>query len=852
MTCRSCRAFVGKGAADSPATTGEVVVGWGNRVVRIEAAKRYPLLALKNIVVFPQSTTRINVGVPRSLDAVEEAMDRDNYLVAAMIRDTTVDDVRPEDVYPIGTLCRIKESDRDGGMIQIALEGLYRVRILGTEATKPCFIINIEEVFEQGGFEQENRAWARQIREQVAQYAKMRGSSANDLLDAANAVTDVGHLADVLSTLVTDVQQRQALLDEPNKLKRLETLSTVIAGELEVVDLEQKIKERVREQIDKNQREYYLREQLKAIHDELGETNQSENDALKQRIEDRGLPDDVKEKVTREFARLERMAGVSAEATVARTYLDWVLSLPWTERSTDQLDLARAQEVLDAEHQSLEFVKDRILDFLAVRKLRLDRGTVRQMPTILCLVGPPGVGKTSLGRSIARAMDRKFVRVSLGGVRDEADIRGHRRTYVGAFPGRIVQAMKQVGTLNPVILLDEIDKMSADFRGDPAAAMLEVLDPEQNHAFVDHYLDLPFDLSDVMFITTGNYLGNIPRPLRDRMEIIELGGYTEEEKIDICRHHLLPKQAELHGLDAGAVDIPSPVLRMVIRQYTREAGVRNLERQMGGICRKAARYAVDRNGKPGAKLKVTQAKVEEFLGPPRYGTDHHLRESQIGVAIGLGVTESGGELVPVEVATMPGHGAMQITGRAGEMMQESAKAAQSYARSRAAALKIDPEFQRSTDVHIHLPEMATPKDGPSAGVTMVTALVSALTKQPVRHDIAMTGEITLRGRVMAIGGLKEKVLAAHRAGIRRVIAPAENRHDAVKIPKDILREMEMIWVEHMDEVIAAALVFVVPPALPEVTHTPAPLEDVQDDVPVSDTPTSLPVARDTLIVTDEA
>ena len=613
---------------------------------------------------------------------------------------------------------------------------------------------------------------------------------------------------------------------------------------MEVVDLETKIKERVREQIDKNQREYYLREQLKAIHDELGESSQSENDALRERIEAHALPDVVKERLRKELGRLERMTSVSAEATVVRTYLETALSLPWTERSVDHLDLHAAEATLNAEHDGLEHVKERVLDFLAVRKLRAERGTVRSMPTILCLVGPPGVGKTSLGRSIAKAMERQFVRVSLGGVRDEAEIRGHRRTYVGAFPGRIVQGMKQAGTMNPVMLLDEIDKMSNDFRGDPAAALLEVLDPEQNGAFTDHYLDVPYDLSDVLFVTTGNYIGNIPRPLKDRMEVIEIGGYTEEEKLDIAAHHLLPRQAEMHGLEAGFVEIAPAVVRQVIREYTREAGVRNLERMLGGICRKAARLAVSTTSKQPKKLRITPEKLAEFLGPPRYGVEHHAQESHIGVVNGLAVTEAGGELLTVEVATMPGTGAMTLTGRASEVMQESAKAAQSYARSRALALQIDPDFQRTTDVHIHVGDMATPKDGPSAGVTMVTALVSALTKRPVRHDLAMTGEISLRGRVMGIGGLKEKVLAAHRAGIRTVIAPAENRRDAMKIPKEILRDMRMVWVEHMDAVIAEALVFPVPPALPEADVVGGGREEprIPLDVP--------PVGRDVVVAQD--
>ena len=819
-------------------------------MTRLDAiAPKYPLLALKNIVVFPQSTTKIHVGRPRSLDAIEEAMERDQYLVASALRDPNVEDPTPSDVYEVGTLCRIRESEREsGGVIVVSLEGLCRVRILGTEATKPCYFVSVEEMYEQAGFEQENRAWARQIRELVGRYAKLKGNQANDLVDASNGATDVGHLADVLAVVVSDPKDRQSLLEEPNKLKRLEKLSVVLSGELEVVDLEQKIKDRVREQIDKNQREYYLREQLKAIHDELGETAQNDIDALRLKIEERGFPAEIKDRMQRELARLERMPGVSAEATVVRTYLDWVLALPWTERTTDRFDLEVAQQVLDEDHDSLDHVKERILDFLAVRKLVAERGVARKMPTILCFIGPPGVGKTSLGRSIARAMDRTFVRVSLGGVRDEADIRGHRRTYIGAFPGRIIHAIKQAGTTNPLILLDEIDKMSADFRGDPAAAMLEVLDPEQNHAFVDHYLDIPYDLSDVMFITTGNYLGNVPRPLRDRMEIIEIGGYTEEEKIEICRKHLLPKQAESHGLDADFIDLPPAVIRLVVRHYTREAGVRSLERQIGSICRKAARIAVAANGKAPKKVKMTRAKLEEFLGPPRYGTDHNLSESQVGVAIGLSVSSiSGGEVLPVEVATMPGNGQMTITGLAGDVMKESARAAQSYARSRAAALNIDTDFQRSTDIHIHLPEGAAPKDGPSAGVTMVTALVSALTKRPVRNDVAMTGEITLRGRIMAIGGLKEKVLAAHRAGIRIVIAPAENRADAVKIPKDILKDMKMIWVEHMDEVIREALVFDTPPVLPETDPTAPEAEDavIQPD------PTRLDIQREITVVTDD-
>jgi ATP-dependent Lon protease len=502
------------------------------------------------------------------------------------------------------------------------------------------------------------------------------------------------------------------------------------------------------------------------------------------------------------------MPTVSAEATVVRNYIDTVLALPWTKKTDDILDLVHAEQVLDDDHYGLEQVKERIIEFLAVRKLTVEQDLPTMGSTILCLAGPPGVGKTSLGRSIARSMGRQFVRVSLGGVRDEAEIRGHRRTYIGAFPGRIVGAMKTAGSLNPVVLLDEIDKMSSDYRGDPASAMLEVLDPEQNREFTDHFLDMPYDLSQVLFITTANYLGNIPRPLRDRMEIIELTGYTEHEKIGIGKRHLLPKQLAAHGLDAKLIDMPEKVWFRLIREYTREAGVRGLERQLATLCRKVARDVVknqEKGKETQSKIRITEARLEEYLGPKRFGFEQAIGEAQVGVSIGLGTTEVGGELIPVEVAVMPGRGGLTITGRAGDVMQESARAALSYARSRAEQLNIAKDFQEKIDLHIHLPEGATPKDGPSAGITMATALISAITRRPVRNDIAMTGEITLRGRVLAIGGLKDKTLAAHRAGIRRLIAPLDNQRDIVKVPEKIREEMEFNFVENMDQVIELAL-----------------------------------------------
>src|SRR5437667_3549715 len=538
---------------------------------------------------------------------------------------------------------------------------------------------------------------------------------------------------------------------------------------------------------------------MKAIQKELGEQDEGARDTeeLRQKIENAGMPDDVKKEALKELGRLSRMSPMAADYSVTRNYIEWLAVLPWAKTSGVEVDIPKAKEILDTDHYDLQKVKDRILDYLSVRRLKPG-----MKGPILCFVGPPGVGKTSLGKSIARALGRKFVRLSLGGVHDEAEIRGHRRTYVGAMPGRIIHGMKMAGTTNPVMLLDEIDKMTSDMRGDPAAAMLEVLDPEQNHTFVDHYLDVAYDLSDVLFITTANTLYGIPRPLRDRMEIIEIGGYTEEEKVQIARRHLLPKQVEAHGLEPGFLEVPDRMLHTTIRTHTREAGVRELERKLATICRKSARRVVQ--GRT-TRVRVTPHNIEEFLGPARYRTEAESRQDQVGVATGLAWTEHGGELLPVEVATMPGHGALTITGRLGDIMQESARAALSYARSRAKTLNIDLDLLDKTDLHIHLPEGAIPKDGPSAGITMATALISAITERPVRNDMAMTGEITLTGRVLAIGGLKEKVLAAHRAGIRCMMAPLANKPDWAELPRAVRRDIQFDWVETMDQVIKLAL-----------------------------------------------
>jgi len=766
-------------------------------------ASRYPLLPLKNVVIFPRNIVTLLIGRQKSIQAVEDAVARDRRLVVTAHCDCEVDEPRPEDLHQVGTIALIVSIERPpGGGVQVVLEGVSRARLDGFEQSRGFYTVAADSLRELEVGATEARVLIEHVKELVARYGEARGALPAEVLDMVRSATEPGHMADLLATqLLPDVGRRQSLLEIGDPLHRLERLAVHLLGEIDVAALDRKIKDRVRDQIDKNQREYYLREQLKAIHDELGGEGGNEIEVLRGRIAARGLPTAAAEKLHKELSRLERMPSVSAEATVVRTYLETVLALPWHEESEDRLDLVEAERILDADHHGLEPVKERILDFLAVRKLTTAAGTVGRAQ-ILCLIGPPGVGKTSLGRSIATALGRKFVRVSLGGVRDEAEIRGHRRTYIGAMPGRLINAMKQAGTVNPVILLDEIDKLASDYRGDPAAAMLEVLDPEQNHAFTDHFLDLPYDLSKVLFVTTANYGHQIPRPLKDRMEVIEVSGYTEDEKVEIGRRHLLPRQIESHGLKRGSLEIPTKIWSKLVREYTREAGVRSLERELAALCRRVARDIVRGRAE---KVRLTEGRLVEYLGPARFGQDQFLGESLIGLAIGLGVTEAGGELLPVEVATMPGRGSLTITGKAGDVMQESARAALSYARSRALQLKIDPDFQEKLDLHIHLPEGATPKDGPSAGITMATALISALTRRPVRGDTAMTGEITLRGRVLAIGGLKEKTLAAHRQGIRRLIAPRENERDLPKIPANVRKEMTFFFAATMDEVIAQAI-----------------------------------------------
>lgn len=801
---------------------------------------RHPLLPLKNVVIFPRNVVTLLVGRTRSIQAVEEAMTRDRRIVVTAHRSNETDDPRPDDLHDVGTLVEIISVERQqGSNIQVVLEGISRVMISQFDNSRSFYWVRCEPVPEVDGNSTEAQVLGRHVCEMMKAYSETKNKINPDVMGMILQTTDPGHLSDLVTTqLISDTNLRQTYLETFSPATRLEMLAVHLTGEIDLATLEQRIKDRVREQIDKNQREYFLREQLKVIHDELSGEGGNEIEMLRQRVRDEELPEEVTEKLMKELTRLERMPSVSAEATVVRNYIDTVLSLPWNHESTDNLDLDNAESVLNEDHFGLDQVKERIIEYLAVRKLTAEAPGAMGA-AILCLAGPPGVGKTSLGRSVARAMGREFVRVSLGGVRDEAEIRGHRRTYIGAYPGRLVQALKTAGKMNPVILLDEIDKMSSDYRGDPASAMLEVLDPEQNRQFTDHFLDMSIDLSKVMFITTANNLGQIPGPLRDRMEIIEIGGYTEDEKIGIGKAHLLPKQLTAHGLDADSLEIPQKIWTQIIRDYTREAGVRSLERQLAAICRKVAREIL--RGKQ-TKIRLTPSRLEDFLGPKRYGFEHRLGEAQVGVAIGLGTTAVGGELIPVEVATMPGKGVLTITGSAGDVMQESARAALSYTRSRASQLSIPANFQESIDIHIHLPEGATPKDGPSAGITMGTALISAITGRPVRNDIAMTGEITLRGRVLPIGGLKDKALAAHRAGILQIIAPVDNQRDLVKMPDKIQKEMTFHWVESMDEVIELTLLSNNDVA---VTADVIELVDKQPDnveIPIDDAGESIPAS----------
>jgi len=761
-----------------------------------------PLIPLRDLTLFPNLVVPLFVGRERSIKALEEAM-RESHLVAlATQRKAETQDPAPEDLYEIGCAASImQELKLPDGTAKALVEGQQRFRILEFVQTEPYFLVRVELIEEKTEIDVETQALMRALLSDFEHAAELGKPIPQEVLVAASAIEEPGRLGDFVAFhLNLKVEEKQEILEalEPND--RLEKAARFLRKELEILELGSKIQSRVKEQMTKSQREYFLREQLKAIQQELGQYDemQAEIDEYTGKIKEAGMPEGVEEKALKELGRLEKMPSASAETSVIRTYLDWLVGLPWNSESEEKLDLPGAQQILDEDHYGLEKVKERILEYLAVHKL-----TDKMRGPILCFVGPPGVGKTSIGRSIARALNREFIRMSLGGVRDEAEIRGHRRTYVGALPGRIIQSISTAGTRNPVFMMDEIDKVGMDFRGDPTSALLEVLDPEQNFAFQDHYLEAPFDLSDVMFITTANLLDPIPAALRDRMEVIHFPGYTEDEKVHIGFQYLIPKQLREHGLSASKLELKEDAIREIIRRHTREAGVRNLERTIAMICRQVARKVVE--GKKG-KTTVSARNLHKYLGPPKFTYGMAEAKDEVGVSTGLVWTEVGGDVIFIEATAMPGKGQVILTGQLGEVMRESATAALSYIRTRAKDLGIAEDFSEHTDLHIHVPAAAIPKDGPSAGITMATALASVMTGCPVRRDLAMTGEITLRGRVLPIGGLKEKLLAAHRAGLTTILVPKENVRDLDLLPPHVREDMAIIPVENMDEVLDRALV----------------------------------------------
>jgi len=760
-----------------------------------------PLLPLRGILVFPNMVIHLDVGREKSVQAIEEAMLHERVIFLATQKEAQTDDPGEEDIYQIGTVAEVKQLLKlPGGTIRVLVEGLSRARIRRYIAHEPFFRVEIDQYSEDFRKTSEIEALMRNLVYQFEQYVKLSKRIPPETMVSVVNLEEPGRLADIVAShLALRIEDKQSILEAVDIIKRLERLCALVAKELEIVELERKINIRVRKQMEKTQKEYYLREQIKAIQRELGEKDEraAEGEEYREKIAEAKLPKEVEEKALKEVERLEKMPPMAAESAVVRNYIDWILALPWSKGTKDRLDINEAERILEEDHYGLKDPKERILEYLAIRKL-----AKKMKGPIICFVGPPGVGKTSLGRSIARALERKFVRISLGGVRDEAEIRGHRRTYVGALPGRIIQGMRNAGSKNPVFLLDEIDKMSMDFRGDPSSALLEVLDPEQNNAFSDHYIEVPFDLSSVMFITTANVQHNIPRPLLDRMELIHISGYTEEEKVQIALRHLVPKQVKEHGLTDDVVNISENTIRKIIREYTRESGVRNLERSIASLCRKTAKQIVAGKAK---KVKISTQNLENFLGTPRYRYGVAELEDQVGVATGMAWTEVGGDTLAIEISMYRGNGKITLTGKLGDVMKESAQAGYSYVRSRANELSINEDIFEKNDIHIHIPEGAIPKDGPSAGITMACALASALTGYKVRHDVAMTGEITLRGRVLPVGGIKEKVLAAHRAGIKTVILPKDNRKDLDEVPVNVKKNLEFKLVDHMDEVLDLAL-----------------------------------------------
>ena len=764
--------------------------------------KLVPLLPLRDVVVFPYMVVPLFVGREKSISALEEAMKKEKDILLCSQKNAKTNDPEEADIFRFGTLAIIIQMLRlTDNTVKVLVEGRKRAKIKRFVSAEDFFIVEIDEVNEAYREVEDLDELMRTVHSTFETYIKLNRKIPPEMLMSVSSIEDPSRLSDtIVAHLSLKLPERQEILEIADPIKRLLKIHSLMIAEIDVLQLERKIKSRVKKQMEKTQKEYYLNEQMQAIKKELGTQDdfKTEMQELEEKITSKKLSKEARGKTEKELKKLKGMSPMSAEATVSRNYIDWILSLPWNEFTEEKLDIKEAEKILEEDHYGLKKPKERILEYLAVRAL-----SEKMRGPILCFVGPPGVGKTSLGMSIARATGRKFTRLSLGGVRDEAEIRGHRRTYIGALPGKIIQSLKKVGSSNPVFLLDEVDKLSTDFRGDPSSALLEVLDPEQNFSFNDHYLDCDYDLSRIMFITTANTLHTIPRPLQDRMEIIEISGYTELEKVKIAENYLIRKELEENGLLRKNITFSEAILKVITQKYTRESGVRNLERQIAGICRKVA-IEVLKEGRDHS-VTLTDANIETYLGVPKFRHGMIEEEDQIGLTTGLAWTEVGGELLVTEVALMPGKGKLTITGRLGDVMQESAQAAISYVRTKVAQLGLPGDFYQNIDIHIHVPEGAIPNDGPSAGITMATSLISAILNTPVRHDVAMTGEISLRGRVMPIGGLKEKLLAAHRGGIKKIIIPKENEKDLIDIPEKVLKELEIVVADHMDIVLKNAL-----------------------------------------------
>lgn len=776
------------------------------KLIRVKKSRtiplEIPLISLRDTVIFPDMIFPLFVGREKSVKALEEATLQERMVVLVAQREAKIEDPKPEDIYQIGTVAKIMQILKlPDGTIKALIEGISRVKIMGYLRVEPYFKVRIKELVEPREKGLEIEALKRTVTNQFEQCVRFGKPIASDAFVSAINIEDSGRLADLIAFhLNLKVEERQMILEAIQPAERLRKISALLSRELEILEIEGRIQSEVRKEVEKTQKEFFLRKQMEVIQKELGEQDEQtmEVNEFKEKIEKAQMPEEAKEKALKEVERLAKMPPAAAEAVVVRTYLDWLVTVPWAKKTEDNLDIKVAAQVLDEDHYDLKKVKERVLEYLAVRQL-----TEKMKSPILCFMGPPGVGKTSLGKSIARALGRKFVRVSLGGIRDEAEIRGHRRTYIGALPGRVIQGMRDAGTINPVFMFDEIDKIGTDFRGDPSAALLEMLDPEQNNNFSDHYLDVSYDLSKVLFITTANILDPVPPALKDRLEVIHLPGYIEEEKLKIAEKFLVPKQLEGHGLKGEQLKFSEEGLRRIIKEYTREAGVRNMEREIASVCRKVARKIVEGEKKT---TQIVPADLHDYLGPVKFYYGMAEEEDQVGVATGLYWSEVGGDILSVETTMMEGKGKLTLTGQLGDVMKESAQAALSYIRSRADKLDIEKKTFEKYDLHVHVPEGAIPKDGPSAGITIASSLISVLTNKKIRRDIAMTGEVTLRGRVLPVGGVKEKVLSAHRAGIKTVVMPKKNEKDLEEIPEDVRKELKFLFVEHMDEVLKEVFV----------------------------------------------